>query len=249
VDAPRGGRSGFPGFTGELGKLDDKTQIGATTTFRPGREYAWSRWRLGPHYPDVFPVQAFPLEATDQFMQHLRPLVSDDADVISAALDALLDKIGPAIIVTHSNGGLWGWLAGARSDKVRAIVSYEPAAVFPEGEVPPPIPLYKGTQDAGTSVTPKEFANLARIPIEVVYGDNIPEKPVPELPADGHRVQVIAAKLFVDALNKKGGEADLLLLPSAGLKGNSHFSFSNKNNVAVADLLSAFLSRYKLDAH
>ena len=107
--------------------------------------------------------------------------------------------------------------------------------------MPAPIPLYKGTQAAGTPVTAAEFANLAKIPIQVVYGDNIPKSPIPDLVADGRRAQEVTSRLFVQALNHKGGNASVLLLPDAGLYGNSHFMFSDLNNVAVADQMSAFL--------
>lgn len=248
VDSPRGGRSGFPSFTGPMGQLDDKQQIVPGTTFTPGREHAWSRWRLGPKFPEVFPVQAFPMHAVEEFLQHIRPVVSDDPDVISAGLVALLDRIGPAVLVTHSASGVYGWLAGARSPNVKGIVSYEPGFVFPQGEVPPPIPLYKETQEAGAPIDPQEFANLAQVPIQVIYGDNIPTQPIPDLCADGRRAQVLTAPMFTDALNRRGGKASWLLLPDVGLRGNSHFMFSDLNNVEVADLLSDFLARHGLDA-
>ena len=254
VDSPRGGRSGFPSFTGPVGKLDDKQQVVPGTTFTPGREHAWSRWRIGPKYPEVFPVQAFPINAVDQFLQHVRPVVSDDPQVISAALVALLDKIGPAVLVTHSASGQYGWLVAARSPNVKGIVSYEPGFVFPQGEVPAPIPLFTGTQAAGRSytnageaITQQEFANLATVPIQVVFGDNIPKQPIPDLVADGRRAQVLTAPMFVDALTRRGGKASVLMLPDAGLRGNSHFMISDLNNVEVADQLSAFLTRNGLD--
>jgi pimeloyl-ACP methyl ester carboxylesterase len=180
-------------------------------------------------------------------MQHLVPTVSDDPEIISGALVALLEKIGPAILVTHSQSGLFGWLAGARSPNVKGIVAYEPGFVFPKGEMPAPIPLYKGTQVAGTAVTPAEFANLAKMPVQVVYGDNIPKSPIPDLVADGRRAQEVTSRLFVQALNGKGGRASVLLLPDAGLYGNSHFMFSDLNNIEVAEQLSAFLRVQKLD--
>ena len=41
---------------------------------------------------------------------------------------ALLDKIGPAIVLTHSQSGSFGWLiADARPQRVKAIVAIEPA--------------------------------------------------------------------------------------------------------------------------
>jgi pimeloyl-ACP methyl ester carboxylesterase len=248
VDAPRGGRSGFPSFNGEFGRLDASQQFVPNLTARPGREHGWSRWRLGPAYPQVYDTQAFPMEAVDAFFQHLRPLVSDDPALIAAAIEALLERIGPAILVTHSNSGLWGWLAAARTDKVRAIVSYEPGVVFPHDAMPEPMALFTGTEAAGTAVGSAEFERLARIPIQLVFGDNIPAEPVPDLPADKRRVQVLAAHRFAAALNARGGSASVQLLPEVGLRGNSHFMFSDLNNVQVADQLSAFLARHGLDA-
>jgi pimeloyl-ACP methyl ester carboxylesterase len=247
VDFPRRGRAGYPSFIGTFGTLDANQQIVPNRTGQAGREHAWSRWRLGPKYPDVFPVQAFPMNAVDSFLQHLVPTVSDNPQIISDALIALLDKIGPAILVTHSQSGLFGWLAGARSPRVKGIVSYEPGFVFIKDEMPKPIPLFKGTQTAGTAVSETEFANLAKIPLQVVYGDNIPVNPIPDLVADGRRAQVITSKLFVEALNRKGGKAGVLHLPDAGLRGNSHFMFSDLNNIEVADQLSNFLQRHGLD--
>ena len=246
VDFPRRGRASFPSFNGPFGTLAGEPVV-ANRTGQAGVQYAWSRWRLGPKYPDVFPVQQFPMKAVDQFMQHLVPTVSDNAEIISGALVKLLDQIGPAILVTHSQSGLFGWLAGARSPHVKGIVSYEPGFVFEKGAVPPAIPLFKGSQPSGTPVTPAEFARLAQIPLQVVYGDNIPRQPIADLVADGRRAQVVTSRLFVDALNKQGGQASVLHLPDAGLYGNSHFMFSDLNNVQVADQLSKFLRAKGLD--
>ena len=187
------------------------------------------------------------MAGVDQFMQHVRPRIVDDADAISGALIALLEKTGPAVLVTHSASGLWGWLAAARSPNVKAIVSYEPGFVFPKGEVRPPVPLSKGLQESGPEITAEEFANLSKIPVQVVYGDNIPTDPANDLPADGRRAQIVSANDFVAALNKRGGRASVLHLPSVGLYGNSHFMYSDLNNIQVADQLSAFLEKHGLE--
>lgn len=247
VDLPRGGRSGFPSFNAELGRLDDQQSIVRDVTSRPGREKIWSRWRIGPCYPQVFPTQAFPVGDIEQFLRHIRPMVSDDPEVACAALLELLDWIGPAVLVTHSNGGLPGWLAAARSNLVKGIVSYEPGFVFPEDELPSPVPLYKGAQPSGTPIPSEQFGRLAEVPLQVVYGDNIPTSPVPDLIADDRRAQVVTCNKFVDALNLRGGRASSLHLRDAGLLGNSHFMFSDLNNVKVADELSTFLETHRLD--
>jgi pimeloyl-ACP methyl ester carboxylesterase len=80
----------------------------------------------GSAVPRVFSVQQFPIQALDNFAKHLVPMVQEDLETMSGALVALLEKIGPAILVTHSQSGLFGWLAGARCPNVKGIVSYEP---------------------------------------------------------------------------------------------------------------------------
>ena len=65
--------------------------------------------------------------------------------------------------------------------------------------------------------------------------------------ADGRRAQQVTSQLFVQTLNSKGGNAGVLLLPDVGLYGNSHFMFSDLNNVDVADQMSLFLSAKGLD--
>jgi hypothetical protein len=55
------------------------------------------------------------------------------------------------------------------------------------------------------------------------------------------------ARLWVQAVNRHGGDAQVICLPDVGLRGNTHFPFSDLNNVAVADQMSAFLASKALD--
>ena len=59
--------------------------------------------------------------------------------------------------------------------------------------------------------------------------------------------QLKQAREFTAIVNKYGGHAEVLELPKAGLRGNTHIPFADMNNVAVADLLSAFLKKNGLD--
>jgi len=45
----------------------------------------------------------------------------------------------------------------------------------------------------------------------------------------------------VAAIKSAGGTARVLLLPEAGQKGNSHMMMMDKNNLAVADLIIAWI--------
>jgi hypothetical protein len=51
----------------------------------------------------------------------------------------------------------------------------------------------------------------------------------------------------VATLKAHGGDAQLLRLPDVGVFGNTHFIFSDLNNVRVAGLLSQYLQQKGLD--
>jgi hypothetical protein len=93
----------------------------------------------------------------------------------------------------------------------------------------------------------KEFMLLTKIPIVIYYGDNIPESPSNNPGADGWRVRLQMARLWRDVVNKYGGDVTVVHLPEVGLKGNTHFPFSDLNNIEVADLMARWLKEKKLD--
>jgi hypothetical protein len=170
------------------------------------------------------------------------------ADVLVDAAGAALEAIGPAILVTHSHAGGFGWETAMADPNVRAVVSFEPGSgyVFPEGEVPEPMPSSNGTLE-GVPVPADRFAALTRIPIVIYYGDNIPEAPTDIQGRDNWRVRLAMARLFVETINRHGGDAELVSLPDIGIRGNTHFAFSDLNNVQIADQVSAFLAKKGLD--
>jgi hypothetical protein len=126
-----------------------------------------------------------------------------------------------------------------KNPNVHAIVSYEPGSnfPFPEGDVPA----------GGVGVPLEDFIRLTKIPIVLYYGDNIPEKPVEEPGPDLWRRFMGTARLWRDAVNRRGGDVTLVHLPKEGIRGNTHFPMSDLNNVEIADLLSQFLAEKKLD--
>ena len=150
--------------------------------------------------------------------------------------------------MTHSQSGGPGWVTAMKNPNVRAIVAYEPGSgfVFPEGEVPAPMPSANGTLE-GVAVPLADFQKLTRIPIVVYYGDNIPEQPTTSPTEDNWRVRLAMARLWRDAVNRHGGDVTLVHLPEIGIRGNTHFPFSDLNNVQIADLMSEFLKKKGLD--
>jgi hypothetical protein len=239
IDQPRRGGAG-------------RSTLSGTITATPDDQYWFELFRLGT-WPDFFPGVRFPRdpESFNQFFRQMTPDTGPfDAGVIADAVVALFDRIGPGVLITHSAGGGPGWITAIRSRHVRAVVSYEPGSgfPFPDGEVPPPIPGSGGTLEA-VGVPVSDFLQLTRIPIVLWYGDNIPELPSGNPGHDAWRVRLAMARLWVDAVNKKGGHARLVHLPDIGIRGNTHFPFSDLNSTMIADLLSGFLAEAGLDGY
>lgn len=135
-------------------------------------------------------------EAPNQYERQSVPDTGPfDVKVVTEAISALFDRIGPGALVTHWHSGGLGWPVAVQNRSVRAIVSYEPGSgfVFPEGEVRPPMPGLTGPL-AGVAVPKEEFAKLTRIPIVVHYGDNIPQEPSKHFGEDRWRVRLAMAR-------------------------------------------------------
>jgi hypothetical protein len=92
-----------------------------------------------------------------------------------------------------------------------------------------------------------EFMQLTKIPIVIYFGDNIPEQPTANPGQDNWRVRLAMARLFRDAVNRRGGDVTLVHLPEIGIRGNTHFPFSDLHNLEIADLMSQFLEKKGLD--
>lgn len=237
IDQPRRGNAG-------------RSTVTATINATPDEQMWFDTFRVGI-WPDYFPGVQFSKEpeALNQYFRQMTPNVGPyDPEVNAAAFAALFDKIGPAVFVTHSQGGGLGWLTVLKTVHVRAIVSYEPGSgfLFPEGEVPEPLPSSGGVLTA-SGIPMAEFVKLTKVPIIIFYGDFIPEKPSDNPGQDGWRVRLEMARKWRDTVNRHGGDVTVVHLPEAGIHGNTHFPFSDLNNQQVAGLMSKFLSDKKLD--
>jgi pimeloyl-ACP methyl ester carboxylesterase len=84
------------------------------------------------HLHNQFPGDGIPGDPSfDQFYAAQFPSIASfpqQQQLNRDALVALLDKIGPAILLTHSQSGAFGWpVADARPDLVKAILAVEPS--------------------------------------------------------------------------------------------------------------------------
>ena len=237
IDQPRRGNAG-------------RSSQPMTLVPTPDEQTFFNQFRLGV-WPNFFPGVQFSRdpEALNQYFRQMTPNTGPfDINVISDAVAALFEKIGPGILLTHSQGGGPGWFTGIKTRNVRAIVAYEPGSnfVFPEGEVPPPMPSSGDTLE-GVGIPMQQFMQLTKIPVVIYYGDNIPEQPMAVPSQDQWRTRLAMARLWAAALNRRGGDVTVVHLPEKGIRGNTHFAFSDLNNLEIADLLSEFLRKKGLD--
>lgn len=239
-------RRGFPVYLWDGPRVGRGNWGCASYTYKPSvgqDQQNFVAWRLGPKYPDFFPGVQFPTKDAAAWDQATRARYDEFDTIENAQLEAdaavkAIDRIGPTVLVTNSAGGLRGLLAALKTANVKAIVAYEnPGYVFPSDLEAP-----KGPERFGpVIVSPEEFLKLTRIPIQFVFGDNLDKSPT----WSGYAQ---TCREFVNLINARGGKAEILILPSVGIKGNTHIPFADLNNVAVADQLSAFLKREKLDS-
>lgn len=237
IDQPRRGNAG-------------RSTEEAIITPTPDEQMWFNTFRVGV-WPDYYPNVQFDRteETLNQYFRQMTPNIGTiDTKVVTAAASKLFDKIGDGILVTHSHSGGFGWLTAIMNSNVKAIASYEPGSgfVFPEEEVPAPIPSSAGALNAN-SIAMSDFMKLTKIPIIIYYGDNIPEQPSDNPGVDGWRARLEMARLWRDTVNKYGGDVTVIHLPEIGIYGNTHFPFSDLNNVQIADLLSDWLQKKQLD--
>lgn len=237
IDQPRRGNAG-------------RSTVESTILPVPDEQTWFGTFRVGV-WPNYFPGVQFSKdpEALNQYFRSMTPNVGPiDINLNVNAVASLVNKIGPAILVTHSHAGGQGWLTAIKNQDVRAIVSYEPGSgfLFPEGEVPNQIESSAGPLQA-VGVSKSDFLKLTKIPIVIYYGDFIPVSPDPNPGLDGWRVRLEMAKKWRDAVNAAGGDVTLIHLPDNGIKGNTHFPFSDLNNIEIADLMSNWLKSKGLD--
>jgi 3-hydroxyisobutyrate dehydrogenase-like beta-hydroxyacid dehydrogenase/pimeloyl-ACP methyl ester carboxylesterase len=194
-----------------------------------------------------WPFAADDEAAFDAFIAAYGPMPADLA--ASQSLDAdrlaqLLDRIGKAIIVTHSASGPDGWLiADRRPDRVAAIVAVEPMGpVF--GHTPG-----IGSLHWGLTAAPIRFDPPRQTPEEVRAADpstlRIPGlQGVPVALLTGETsVFASFASSIVPFLQHAGARVEHLDLPALGIHGNGHGLIYERNSDEAFEVVRQWLAR------
>ncbi len=175
------------------------------------------------------------------------PDLEETHNVWRAGLAELFDRIGPAIVMTHSAGGPSGWIAGdARPNLVKGIIGVESAGP-PFGSLKWGLTASKVTYDPpaadASELRTKQIAsnepyaqpcliqeeparqlvNLKNIPIAIVTSE-----------ASYHVPYDWGSVAF---LKQAGCSVEHIKLTDHGIRGNAHFMMMEKNNREVLQVI------------
>ena len=169
---------------------------------------------------------------------------------------ALLDKIGPAVLLTHSQSGLLGWvIAESRPKLVKGIVAVEPSGPPFHNSAPNnPKARAWGVTDIPVAYEPA-VTDPSQIKTSVQSAPDAKDLIACTLQAEPARklvnfqnipVLVTVSESSYHApydhctasyLRQAGVPVDFIRMQGRGLRGNGHMSMLEKNNLQVAAFL------------
>jgi pimeloyl-ACP methyl ester carboxylesterase len=202
-----------------------------------------------------------------QFMSMDNPIKLQE--MMRAVGSELLARIGPAIVLTHSQSGVFGWIiADANPKKVKAIIAVEPglAVAEVEGCGPPDWFRYQsGVKSWGISTIPMAYDPPAKDPSEMRFvqedkpqGPNLARVWRQAEPArklvnmKGLPVAVVTGEGSYHApwehgtvqyLCQAGVKAEHIKLQDYGVRGNGHMMMLEKNSDEVAAVMHGWLAK------
>jgi pimeloyl-ACP methyl ester carboxylesterase len=213
VDRPGHGRSVYhPDALGEIGNLvtyDALTRDTVTSARTPNKQWPGPTGDIGDPFVDQLVAAANSAARDGQLAQTLWRQYGAE----------LIDRIGPAVIVTHSAGGPFGWLvANERPGLVKGVVSFEGATA----------PLVGVGGPGVTPVPPVTLPGLKGMPIMYLLAER-----------GGRNGEPI-----LNALKASGARAELINMKERGLLGNSHFAMFENNRRQVFELIRGWIEQH-----
>lgn len=197
--------------------------------------------------------------ALEQMLSGMGPMIADSVvtqKLAKRAGCALLERIGPAAMITHSMGGTFGWVvADERPDLVKALIAAEP--VGPPFAKTPMIDLAYGLTSVPMHFEPQvnDPSEIAKVTREPDSADQIPvtlqaSPPRRLVNLSKVPVAVVTAEASwmaqfdhgtVEFLLQSGVDAEHLQLGELGIHGNGHMMMMESNSDEVAAVLLAWL--------
>jgi len=270
VDQPGRGRAAYQadvyGPATPLVLETNHRQFAAPERYKP-----WPQAHLHTQWPGP----AVPGDMVfDQFYASQMPSIQDftlQQQLNREAIVALLEKIGPSILLTHSQSGAFGWpVADSRPNLVKAILAVEPNGppFFNVENVPAPEWFRMTAVQArpwGVTAVPLAYSPSAAQASElaIVQQDKpdgpdlvrcwLQKAPARQLPnLKTVPILILTAEASYHApydhctaryLEQAGLRPDWIKLADAGIRGNGHMMMLEKNNADIAAVMSTWLDK------
>jgi pimeloyl-ACP methyl ester carboxylesterase len=271
LDQPARGRSAWQeGVDGHLRSAVDAQTIQIMFT-APELYNRWPQAKLHTQWPGDGPSHGQRGDPIfDQFYASQVQFLADNSEtqaLMQHAGAALLDRIGPAVVLTHSQSGPFGWLiADARPKLVKALIALEPSGPpFQDPAIAALIATPSTARPWGVTDIPITYDPLISDPTQLqVEQQSVSDAPALlrcwQQKAPTHSlvnlksvpVLLVTSEASYHAqydhctaryLTQAGVNTDFVRLESRGLHGNGHMMMLEKNNLRIAELLTAWLAR------
>ena len=259
VDQPARGRSAWqPKIDGDMASI--------TASFLEG---SFTATAANPRWPQAAKQTQWPGTGKrgdpvfDQFFATQVQYLADPIEtqrLMLAAGTALLDRIGPAALMTHSQAGTFGWLLGdSRPALVKAIVALEPAGPpFENAMISTGKARAWGLTDLPLAYDPPA-ASPEDLAIEQQAEPDHPDfvrcwrqkaparrlkhlAPIPVMVVTGEAsYHATYDHGTVDYLRAAGVGVDFVRLEERGIYGNGHMLMLEKNSAEIAALVADWL--------
>lgn len=225
----------------------------------------WPQAHLHTQWPGSGPLKGQPGDPIfDQFLASQVPGIANanEQEILDkSAGGALLDKIGPAILLTHSQSGPYGWqIADARPNLVKGILAIEPGggpfydSPVLGGALSRPWGITATAITYSPAVTdPSQLAKVQQSApdapgLVACWMQAAPARQLPTL--KGKAILIITSEASYHAqydhcTSKYLTQADVahtyIRLPDVGIHGNGHMMMIELNNLQIASLLASYL--------
>jgi pimeloyl-ACP methyl ester carboxylesterase len=268
VDQPGRGRSGYLAEAYGPWKVPDG-EGGQRRYLAQAKYQLWPQAHLHTQWPGSgAPDDAVTLQMTSGYLPEIEDFTRQQF-LNRDALVALIDRIGPAILMTHSQAGAFGWpVADARPDQVKAILAVEPNGppfyqvdfigapdYFKQG----PLALPYGITAVPLNYAPAvaDAKELAITQEEKADGPDlvrcfVQKEPARKLPNLKMPILVVMSEASYHApydhctvkyLRQAGAQPTFMRLADLGIKGNSHVMMNETNNKEIAAVIAQWLGK------
>jgi pimeloyl-ACP methyl ester carboxylesterase len=219
-------RSGFDATSFAAVKAGTLPPSALPNIINASHQIAWTVFRFGPSYPQVFPDGQFPVEAVDELYKQMIPDLNallPNPNPTWANMAALAVRLRGAVLMGHSESGFFPEQAALIDPSgIRGMISIE--------------------QPCPTDLAAGPIATLAKIPTLIMFGDHLGD-----VQAGGPAnwaASLRDCEQVATQIKAAGGDVEVMHLPKMGIKGNSHMLMQDRNNLQLADLILAWLDRH-----